>query len=301
MINETNFFEEQIVKQVKKFYPYMGSKARHLSLLNNIINRINIDYSKFDYIEPFIGSGIVLLNLEKDFKSYWVNDWQREMILPFLTCKKLTDDFILSTIKEVEKTYKIEVNKEDFYLFRDNVYNKEKDDNLKTVYSFMLFCTTINNMVRFGKNGYNTAFGNRLYSNKINNFIESINYCKTKDIKATNLCFTEMSKDFRDRKDIFLMLDPPYMNTDASYRNDSNVVKVIINYLIEKKPYFIYTDLENEYNEKLKDYFDFEYIKVLRNISPNLYLSIEESLKLLIVLLNYYYLIAIQFLVLAKN
>lgn len=160
----------------------MGSKARHLKVLNSIIDKINIDYSKYEYVEPFIGSGVVLLNLEKNFKSYWVNDLQRELILPFLTCKDLSDDFILKTIQETEVKYKIESSKEDFYSFRDNIYNKETDDKLKTIYSFMLFCTTINNMVRFGKKGYNSCYGDRNYSNKIGAFIEAItvngNLCK---------------------------------------------------------------------------------------------------------------------------
>lgn len=270
-------------KDYRLFYPYMGSKSRHLKILNNIIDKIGIDYTKYEYVEPFIGSGVVLLNLEKKFKSYWVNDLQRELILPFLTCKDLTDDFILKTIQETEYKYKIENVKEDFYSFRDNVYNKETDDKLKAVYSFMLFCTSINNMVRFGKNGYNQSFGNRKYSNKVENFIEAINHCKTLNIKATNLCFSDMLKDFQDRKDVFLFLDPPYINTEASYKSKDNITESIAGYLISKTPYFIYTDLENKYNEKLKDYFDYEYIEVLRNISPN---RKEETLKKEIVFYN---------------
>jgi len=62
---------------MRKLYTYMGSKDRHLDLLNSIIENSNAK----NYCEPFLGSGSVFLNLKKDFEKYYLNDLQIAQIV----------------------------------------------------------------------------------------------------------------------------------------------------------------------------------------------------------------------------
>lgn len=62
---------------MRKLYTYMGSKDRHLNLLNSIIE----NSTSKNYCEPFLGSGSVFLNLKKDFEKYYLNDLQSAQIV----------------------------------------------------------------------------------------------------------------------------------------------------------------------------------------------------------------------------
>jgi site-specific DNA-adenine methylase len=64
---------------MNKVYNYSGSKARMMPLLNNLISQSKTQY----YYEPFLGSGIVFLNLQKQFDEYYLNDVESSLMLFF--------------------------------------------------------------------------------------------------------------------------------------------------------------------------------------------------------------------------
>lgn len=122
---------------MRKLYTYMGSKDRHLVLLNNIINN---SHSK-NYCEPFLGSGSVFLNLQKDFEKYYLNDLQEENILAFKFAKQLNKEFIIRVFNETKSKFPL-ANKEMFYAFRDNLCNVTDNDKIdKAVYIFRIYNT----------------------------------------------------------------------------------------------------------------------------------------------------------------
>jgi site-specific DNA-adenine methylase len=78
-----------------KIINYAGTKLKFINEINNEINKSN----KLIYVEPFLGSGAVFLNLEKDSDEYILNDLDENVIrifnsfkngtwLNFLKCKR---------------------------------------------------------------------------------------------------------------------------------------------------------------------------------------------------------------------
>ena len=73
----------------------MGAKTRHIDFLSTIIEN---SVSK-NYCEPFLGSAVVFLNLEKEFDKYYLNDLQKENLLCFN--KNLNRNFIEKTFYDL--------------------------------------------------------------------------------------------------------------------------------------------------------------------------------------------------------
>lgn len=228
---------------MRKLYTYMGSKDRHLVLLNNIINN---SHSK-NYCEPFLGSGSVFLNLQKDFEKYYLNDLQEENILAFKFAKQLNKEFIIRVFNETKSKFPL-ANKEMFYAFRDNLCNVTDNDKIdKAVYIFRIYNTCINGMIRFNKNRFNSAYGGdqRSFSNK-------------------------SFEDLLNKKDCLYFFDPPYitntMGCDAGF--DSSKLEELIDFMLNTREEFVYTDMLNDYNKILLDKYEYCTIDKIKSIRP---------------------------------
>ncbi len=66
-----------------KFFRYSGSKSKFVGIINEYINNTK----KEIYIEPFVGSGAVLFNLDKSFDEYSVNDLDENIYRMYETFK----------------------------------------------------------------------------------------------------------------------------------------------------------------------------------------------------------------------
>lgn len=55
---------------------YSGSKLNFIDKINPIISESKAKH----YYEPFIGSGAVFINLNKEFDSYHINDLDKNLI-----------------------------------------------------------------------------------------------------------------------------------------------------------------------------------------------------------------------------
>lgn len=253
-----------------KLYSYMGTKIRMLNEINELLPDDSFTYN---YIEPFLGSGVVFLNLEKQFKKYFLNDIIPSLILFFKNYDKLNKELIDELINYEITTFNIEKNKEGYYKFRDNIYNIEKDNLRKTIYFFMIANCCINNMCRFNKNTFyfNQSFGNRKYSHRIKDIYRAIEYCKGKNIIATSKCFKNILNNVDINDNNFLFIDPPYFGTRYTTEFTDTDISFLINWLKinNKKIKFIYIDFENKYNQKLKNICSYKYIEKIRNVSPN--------------------------------
>lgn len=248
---------------MRRIYSFMGSKRRMLDIINDLIIKSNKKY----FIEPFLGSGIVYLNLCKPFDSHWINDYQYELLLIFKNAPYILDK--LNDVILLEKEYSIETSKEGYYKFRE-LMNNEKDEVIKSIMLFMVGNCCINNMLRFNGSKFNQGYGNGKYSNKLDTFKESINYILETKPKITNCNFIEVLNEIP--KNSLVFLDPPYLSTsDSSYSKHWNTqnLKDLISFIIKRNDIdFIYTDIENDINKPLLNIFNYKNT-VIKNISPN--------------------------------
>ena len=128
-------------------------------------------------------------------------------------------------------------------------------------------------MVRFNKNKFNSSYGGdqRLslhnLNNKLFNYIDSINYIKSKNIEVFNKSF----EDLLNKNDCLYFFDPPYitneMGCNVGFNKDK--LKILIDFMMNTKEEFIYTDTLNSVNECLLDKFNYSYLDKIKNISPN--------------------------------
>lgn len=246
---------------MRKFYNYMGAKTKHTVFLNEIFKN---SVSK-NYCEPFLGSAIVFLNLEKEFDKYFLNDLQKENLLCFN--KKLNRDFIVKTFYNSVKKYP-QKNKEAYYKFRDELLNVCNDDLEKAVYIFRIYNECINSMPRFNKNKFNQSYGDRKTLNQhLNNYIDAVEFSKTKNTIITNTSFENLLY----KEDCLYFFDPPYITNEMGCNCDFNKEKlnILINFMLNTKEEFVYTDIENDFNKCLLSKFNWSYLDKIKNISPN--------------------------------
>ena len=255
---------------MRKLYNYMGSKRRHLSTINKIINNVE----SVNYYEPFLGSGIVFLNLEKKFNNYYLNDLFPDLLLFFNHYPFLDKKYIDKTIEYELNNFNIEKNKEGYYKLRE-IMNNEKDLKRKTVLFWMIANTCINNMVRFNNSTlkFNQGFGERKYVSKINDFLLSIDYCNKKNINTSVQDFKIFFNNIKNSSENFVFIDPPYYLTKFSSKWNKEDTEWLINWLIKNDNVnFLYTDIESDLTnyllEKRKD-LKYSCYEKIKNVSPN--------------------------------
>lgn len=251
-----------------KFLRYQGSKEHIVSLVNNL-GLINSNYRR--YVEPFVGSGTIFINLPDVFDEYIINDVDENIISMWSALKFFSYEAYQDTLDFINKTFgDIKENKQSYYNFRE-YYNKTyhfTDDMKKGLYLYFLTNSCINSMLRFGPNGMNQGFGNRLY------FFTKFEYQTIQQkLKKTKIFNTDYSKIIRGRSDCFIYLDPPYIERPTTYSNDFKEKQLIelieiISHLNGKNSIF-YSDIETKISDSLSN-IGFTKItsKEMRNISP---------------------------------
>lgn len=199
----------------------MGNKKKLINrgLINLFPKNINTFY------DLFCGSGIVTMNT--DAMSYEVNDVNynvTDLIQYFCYYKpeeivkriiNIIDKYELPTFSTDVRKYKgdREVFKERYNKLRDD-YNKNKD--IELLYVLNIFSNS--HMIRFNSNGdFNMPFGNGYFTNETKQAILNNNYGKI--IYISHSDFREyINREYE--KDDFIYLDPPYLETTATYNEN---------------------------------------------------------------------------------
>ena len=91
------------------FITWLGSKKRLLRHINNIVEKYLVDNSCDSvYVEPFLGSGIVLINiLEKyptRFKKYICSD-VNEVLIKTFNLMKTSREKLINTVEHRQNHY----------------------------------------------------------------------------------------------------------------------------------------------------------------------------------------------------
>jgi DNA adenine methylase Dam len=227
------------MKNKLRLLRYSGSKINYIDKINNLIKSSN----KKIYYEPFIGSGAIFLNLEKQFDEYYINDLDINIIFIFNTIKNIAYTDFLDIYNNFIKIFgDIGENKESYYNFRnyfnDNLYKNNSIE--KGIALLMLYNSCINSFARFGPNGFNQGYGNRNYTKNYTR--ETHNSIKEKLNRA--IISNKNFFDIEFKENSILFLDPPYIERPSSYENISNTE---FNFLIKKLKTstndIIYTDI----------------------------------------------------------
>lgn len=197
---------------------WAGSKKK---VLNDMLESFVAE--KENYIEPFLGSGVVMINVLNNleslkYKNIYVNDINKN-IIDFYICLKNKPKYLVNALLELSQNYneKTMLEKETmYYEIRDKFNNNDGD---KSIYFYFLMKVGFNGVYRENKKGYfNVPFG------KKEKFIiqEAYLYNISKLIKKVrfyNLPYQKFLKKLKKEinlSDSFIYCDPPYIPEDTS-------------------------------------------------------------------------------------
>lgn len=195
---------------------WAGSKKR---ILNEMLESFKKD--KENYIEPFLGSGVVMINVLNNidtlhYKNIYVNDVNSN-IIHFYKFLKSKPKVLIQSLLELSENYNCKSHDEQekmYYEIREK-FNNTKDN--REIYFYFLMKVGFNGVYRENKLGkFNVPFGRK------EKFIVNEDNLLTiseliKNVKFYNLSY-EKFLDMLSKKGIlnnsFIYCDPPYIPDD---------------------------------------------------------------------------------------
>lgn len=230
---------------MKTFIRWQGNKTKYLK---HILPNIPEEYNT--YIEPFLGSGALFLNLEP--KNWIINDKNKDLINIWTTVKE-NPNYIINYFKTFSTKFLDLDNfdKKNWCIKLTNKietlpFNKERARS----YLILKFCSY---MGHFTKNGCFYFYGlDRDLSTKNISSFYTPNYFKNLKIVHQMLNDTDgkiFNKDYisilkKAKKNDFVFLDPPYIE-ETVYQYNYNTNELLDYTFVDK----LYDELE-KLNEK---------------------------------------------------
>lgn len=189
-------------KLVAPFLKWVGGKRQ---LMPTIVEHLPENIKDYKYIEPFIGGGAVLFNLQP--KNAIINDFNEELINVYQVIKNNLDELIADLKKHKNEA-------EYFYSIRSLDRNGEfkKLTNVQRA-SRVIFLnkTCFNGLYRVNNAGeFNSPFGRYKNPNIVNEpTLKAVNkFLNSNNIDIKSGDYSEILKQ-ADKK-CFVYLDPPY-------------------------------------------------------------------------------------------
>lgn len=187
-------------------FNYCGSKHRYLEELFSVLP--NTDH--LTVIDPFVGGGDLISKLPSTW-SIFASDAMPQLIKMH---KSIQGGALTS--KRVDLVIENEAlsgsGEAEYYAFRGK-FNAMKS-HLPSLHLYTLICHSNSNRIRFGPNGFNMPFGKRTFNKdmrvKLDNYSEALKHL-TVDFSCKK--YTEVDFNAAD----LLLIDPPYLNTVATY------------------------------------------------------------------------------------
>lgn len=182
----------------KSFLKWAGGKSQSLNLISE-----HCEWIENRLIEPFVGSGVVSLNVPAPF--YIIGDTNDDLINVFRVLKENDESFIA----EISKYFVDENNKEENYYELRKRFNKTKSDKERASLFIYLNRHCFNGLCRYNRKGeFNVPFGK--YKDVYFPSKELLNFKKHLE-KCEIYC-----QDFEDTmrmatKDDVMYCDPPYV------------------------------------------------------------------------------------------
>lgn len=196
---------------------WAGSKKR---VLNEILEFFKRD--KENYIEPFLGSGVVMINVLNNnidtlhYKNIYVNDINSN-IIDFYKTLKSKPKILIQSLFELSEIYNCKSNEDKEKMYYEIREKFNGSDNNKAVYFYFLMKVGFNGVYRENKLGkFNVPFGR-----KEKFIVQEDSLLKIskliKNVKFYNLSYDKFL-DMLSKKGIldnsFMYCDPPYIPDD---------------------------------------------------------------------------------------
>ena len=260
---------------------WAGSKKKILVEMLNAFkpNREN-------YIECFLGSGVVLVNVLKknntlNYKNFYVNDIN-PYIINFYKLLQNNPHYIIKRIRELAAVYNNYdiIEKEKYYYEIRARFNEEKDLESKSILFYFLMKTGFNGVYRENKSGkFNVPFGrkekivvNEDYLIELSKLIQPVNFYNL-DYKT----FLNRMREDGKIDNSFMYFDPPYLPDDSLvsqkqtlYTKDIFDHKLFVSIITELKGKYVMISMSDS---KQADEIYGKFIKnnmkeILRTINP---------------------------------
>ena len=187
---------------------WVGGKRQ---LLPDIVPMINKKVPL--YVEPFIGGGAVLFNMQP--KKAIINDYNQELINVYITVRDNLEE-LLDELRIHEEN-----NSSDYYYEIRALDRAEEFAQMSNVEKaariIYLNKTCYNGLYRVNMAGqFNSPYGKYKNPNIVNEAVLRAisNYFNTNEITILNGDYKEVLKDLE--KEAFVYLDPPYMPISSS-------------------------------------------------------------------------------------
>ncbi|MEY3371080.1 MAG: Geobacillus virus [Pseudomonadota bacterium] len=161
------------------------------------------------FVEPFVGSGNVFLNISLEEKRVVINDLDKQLIDAYKYVKKVNKKNFLYMDKNLYKDV-------DEYL---DVLNEINDSLLSKKLTLKeSFIKEMLNALTFGGKGKGKLYSKKI--NLMNRFDKRIPTLKgtLEDVIIENKDYIEIIKKY-DSKKVFFFLDPPYQNSKLLYKH----------------------------------------------------------------------------------
>ena len=260
---------------------WAGSKKKVLVEMLNAFkpNREN-------YIECFLGSGVVLINVLKknntlNYKNFYVNDINPH-IINFYKLLQNNPHHIIKQIGELVEVYNdYDMSKKEEYYYELRMqFNEEKDLDNKSILFYFLMKAGFNGVYRENKAGkFNVPFGrkekivvNDDYLMELSKLIQPVNFYNL-DYKT----FLKKMKEDGKIDNSFMYFDPPYLPDDSLvsqkqelYTKDIFDHKLFVKIITELKGKYLMISMSDS---KQADEIYGKFIKnnmkeILRTINP---------------------------------
>lgn len=260
---------------------WAGSKKK---ILNEMLNAFKSN--KENYIECFLGSGVVLINVLKNndklkYKNFYVNDINSNIINFYKLLQKKPAYLInrISELAEVYNGYNV-VEKEKYYYDLREQFNEENDQENKSILFYFLMKTGFNGVYRENRNGkFNVPFGrkekivvNEVYLEELSKLIKPVKFYNL-DYKS----FLDQMKKNGKIENSFMYFDPPYLpdnllvsQKQELYTNDTFDHRGFVDEIIDLKGKYVMISMSDS---KQADDIYGKFIKnsmkeILRTINP---------------------------------
>lgn len=231
---------------MNKLIRYQGSKESFFHVFEPYILRSSATI----YVEPFLGSGAIFLNLQKNYDRYILNDLEYGIIRIFKSFKEIEYNYFKEKLIFIDKQFgNIKNSKPSYYNFR-KFFNEEyylSNTIDEGIYLMFLYNSCINSMARFGPNGFNQGWGNCGYQYRYTHEQHKNIQQKLKNTTILNQDGHQTIMELKpDWKDTFMFIDPPYYTMPTSYKSvNKNYFDTLIELLSENNFEFIYTDADH--------------------------------------------------------